>query len=164
MEFQNIAFWQGDDARKWLRKLEKTSSYHIVAKELVMMVLGFIDPEEPVSQCPWGTGDEIYIYGDYILSWNFKMDYVGLCKFSGLEIKEEDISCTYGYHSYMLSYKSTDIGGASSDKSVKKLHSNLDYYKNQGKITKRDILNGRIAPYMFKAIIEIECRLTENKK
>lgn len=162
MEFENIVFFQGDDATNILDLIGESGENAAMA-HLFATYVGEIEPEEAKTQYPWGEEDNVFIREDYIMSYNFKVGYVGLCFFSGLDIKEPDISWESGYFSYMMKYKHFDIGGGGSDKRGKKLHSNLDHYNNYGRITKRDILDSRIRPDMLRSIMEIESRLTENK-
>lgn len=167
MKFENIVFINGDDASKWIKLLEEKSLNHVIG-QLVETYVGNIEPEEPTSYEPWGSEDRIFQRRAndiiYIMSYSEKMGYIGLCKLTEFEIKDEDITWASDFYSYMMSYRGFRIGGAASDRSAKKKHSNLGYYAGQAKITKRDILSGRIAPFMFKNILDIERKLTENEK
>jgi hypothetical protein len=78
-------------------------------------------------------------------------------KLDTTKLKRSDFSFTYDHYSYMLTYKGKMIGGAGSDRSKRKNHSNLAFYRGQAEIAIRDIMdNGRCAPYMKKNIIDID--------
>ena len=76
--------------------------------------------------------------------------------FDHTKLNKEDFSFIFGYYGYMIQYKGKDIGGAGCQNKGKKLASNFVFYRDQAKITIRNILNGRCALFMQQKIIEID--------
>lgn len=74
------------------------------------------------------------------------------------EIKEEDLSFESNYWSYQILYKGHKIGGAGSSPQTQRSEANRIFHRDMAKITIRDILNGRIAPFMRKNIEAIQER------
>lgn len=72
-------------------------------------------------------------------------------------IKEEDLNFSYSHRGYTMLYKGESIGGAGvlDGVEVRNTKGNRDFFKEQGTITKRQILNGRARDYI-KRIKELE--------
>lgn len=78
-KYETIVYMQGDDARPYLEKLENGGSdeHKAVIEELKQWETG----EGEVSEDkPWGSKDEWWEEGDYVLSYNNHLDYISLTK------------------------------------------------------------------------------------
>lgn len=72
------------------------------------------------------------------------------------KLNKDDFSFTYDHFGYQITYKEKVIGGDGSNRTSRKLPSNLYFYKQQAEITIRDILNGRCLDFMKQNIIDID--------
>lgn len=81
--YYTIVFLQGDEAHEALDLLE-----HSGEKE----ALNYLKQWDYGAECehgaranPWGTADEVHLDGAYIMTWNRRLQYIGLCRRAGKE-------------------------------------------------------------------------------
>jgi len=78
-------------------------------------------------------------------------------KLDHTKINSKDLTYEYDHFGYQLIYKDKRIGGAGTDRNGRLNPSNLNYYKQQAEIAKRDILqSGRCPKFMKQNIIDID--------
>ena len=80
MKYENQVFLQGEEANAALDILDKHSPKAALI-HLINLYVGLIEPEFTDEQ-PWGDGDNTYEAGDLILSWNNKIGYISITKFT----------------------------------------------------------------------------------
>lgn len=78
-------------------------------------------------------------------------------------MQAKDFGYSYDYYGYMIYYKKQPIGGAGTiRKEGRRNKADLAHYKHLAEVTIRDILDGRIAPFMLKEIEKIDSKFTKN--
>lgn len=76
-QYVEIAFFQGDDAEEPLAILEERGEQACLD---YCADWDYGDSAYASDTPPWGTDDDLYRDGDYILSYNARIGYVGLCR------------------------------------------------------------------------------------
>lgn len=69
-------------------------------------------------------------------------------------IDPELLSYTYNYRGYTITYDGQNIGGGGIAPQAKsrRTRKNLDFWHDEARLTKRDILAGRVSHYMLERI------------
>ena len=88
MQYENIVFLQGDAAVHSLELIEKYTPKAAIIF-LQCMYEGMFE-STVTEEVPWGDGDQTYKSGEVILSWNNRIGYIGLCRFTQ-NVKTESI-------------------------------------------------------------------------
>jgi len=73
--FEEVSFVQGAEARECLAMLDMYGE-----RTLFLYLVGLAGDERRQSLSPWGDDDYIATYGEYVLSYNLRLNYAGLCK------------------------------------------------------------------------------------
>jgi len=79
MKYTNIFFLQGEEAKEALNILDKKG--HVATFNFLQeWNYGESEIEENNTEgfTPWGSGDRLYRNGNFVMSYNFGMGYIGL--------------------------------------------------------------------------------------
>jgi hypothetical protein len=80
-----IIFLQGDAAREPLALLDEQGEGAAI-DHLARWDFGHESEHSP-SFKPWGVCDNVYRQGEYVLSYNTRLEYIGLCRIAGKEAR-----------------------------------------------------------------------------
>jgi len=86
MRYEQIVFLQGDEAEHALKLIEKYTPKAAIIF-LRTMFEGMFEPTITEEE-PWGSGDQLYKNKDMVLSWNDRIGYIGLCRFTQDKVLE----------------------------------------------------------------------------
>ena len=78
MAYMEIVFMQGENAEEVLTILEAQGEES--AMEFLLQWENGDDNGEIYDQNPGGSCDSVYQRGDYIMTYNLSLGYIGLCK------------------------------------------------------------------------------------
>lgn len=73
-----IVFMQGDEAAEVLPIIEHQGE--LAAIDFLSQWDFGPESQHTAEPAPWGSGDRLYRSGQYILSYNTRLGYVGLCR------------------------------------------------------------------------------------
>lgn len=76
--YYEIVFLQGDEARETLAILDNEGENAAIS-HLAQWDFGGKSEHSPTGK-PWGTSDHVVRDGDYFLSYNLRLGYIGLCR------------------------------------------------------------------------------------
>jgi hypothetical protein len=80
MKYEKLVFLQGEEANTALNILDKYTPKAALI-HLTNLYMGLIDPIVSEDK-PWGDADNTYEVEDLVLSWNDKIGYIGVTKFT----------------------------------------------------------------------------------
>ena len=76
--YAQYLFIQNDQAEELLDMINEDSPKQVI-NHLIDHYIPTLDPE--IIPCsPWGESDELYKHHDWILNYNTRLSYVGLCR------------------------------------------------------------------------------------
>ena len=76
--YYEIAFVQGEEAREVLEILDREGEAAAMS-HLTQWDFGGESEHSPTT-FPWGTSDLIFRDGEYVMSYNTQLGYIGLCR------------------------------------------------------------------------------------
>ncbi len=77
-------------------------------------------------------------------------------KFDHKKINPKELTFTYDHTGYQLEYKGVMIGGAGALHGAASTQANIQFYYNQGKIARRNILqHGNCPDFMKQNLVDI---------
>ena len=82
-----IVFLQGDEAREPLDLLDREGAAAAMSY-LTQWDFGGESEHSPRTR-PWGTSDHTFRDGDYVMSYNTRLGYIGLCRQFTKEARHE---------------------------------------------------------------------------
>ena len=82
-QFLNIVFLQNEEAAKPLKILKEQGE--AAALQFLCQWDYAEDDGEVYEENPGGNGDSVYREGNYIMTYNTSLGYIGLCKIMGTE-------------------------------------------------------------------------------
>lgn len=77
--YANIVFLQGDEAATLIDKVIN-GKHAEVMEYLKQWDMGGDSEHDVCKEKPWGKVDAVYTVGKYTMSWNYDMEYIGLCR------------------------------------------------------------------------------------
>lgn len=76
--YYEIVFLQGDEAREALELLDREGETAAM-NHLAQWDFGGESEHSPAGK-PWGSSDHVVRDGDYFMSYNLRLGYIGLCR------------------------------------------------------------------------------------
>lgn len=76
--YYEVVFLQGDEAREALALLESDGEAAAM-NHLAQWDFGGESEHSPTGK-PWGSSDHVVREGDYFMSYNLRLGYIGLCR------------------------------------------------------------------------------------
>lgn len=84
MKYKEIVFLQGEEAYEPLNIIDEEGEGEAILNYLLQWNYGEAEEKETHTR-PWGTDDTLIKHGNYVISYNDRLNYIGLIEITELK-------------------------------------------------------------------------------